>query len=104
MNARFTPAISVLLACVLTSAGAQSPTRQPHQEPRLPAPTPGVTLPSIAVDGQPLAANVARVVEALDYLGVPLAAQTRVAIAAAGQARDARLLQELLDPLVLFSV
>src|SRR5688500_9942735 len=104
MNARFTPAISVLIACVLTNVGAQSPTHQPHHEPRLPAPTPGITLPFIAVDGQPLAANVARIVETLDYLGVPLAAQTRAAIAAAGQARDARVVQELVDSLVLFLV
>ena len=61
-------------------------------------------LPVVSVEGQPLAAVVQRVVEALDHLGAPLSAQTRRELAAAGQARDARKLQELLDPHVLLVV
>src|SRR5947207_3165364 len=61
-------------------------------------------LPVVSVEGQPLAAVVQRVVEALDHLGAPLSAQTRRELAAAGQARDMRKLQELLDPHVLLVV
>lgn len=56
------------------------------------------------VDGQPLAANVQRVIEALDYLGAPLPPKLRGELTAAGRARDARRLQELLDARVLLAV
>lgn len=59
--------------------------------------TAAVSPPLIEVEGQPLAANVQRVVHALNFLGAPLA----VDVSAAVVARDARKLQELLDPLVL---
>jgi len=62
------------------------------------------SLPIVEVEGQPLAANVNRVVEALDYLGTPLSADARRALAEAGQRRDARRIQELLDAQVLLSV
>ncbi len=62
------------------------------------------TLPSVAVEAQPLAANVQRLDQALDSLGAPLPAELRAAIKRAGQARDARVLQELLDPRVLLVV
>ncbi|KAF0172146.1 MAG: Uncharacterized protein FD161_4128 [Limisphaerales bacterium] len=58
----------------------------------------------VAVEGQPLAANVQRVVEALEFLGAPLAAGNQAALAAAGKARDAAKLQQLLDAEVLFLV
>jgi hypothetical protein len=61
-------------------------------------------LPVVSVEGQPLAAIVQRVAEALDHLGAPLPAQTRRELTAAGQARDARKLQELLDSHVLLVV
>jgi hypothetical protein len=61
-------------------------------------------LPVVSVEGQPLAAVVQRVVEALDHLGAPLSAQTRGELAAAGEVRDARKLQELLDAHVLLVV
>lgn len=54
--------------------------------------------------GQPLAANVDRLVQALDTLGTPLAPQLRRALARAGQSRDAAALQQLLDPHVLLTV
>ena len=61
-------------------------------------------LPIIPVEGQPLAANVQRVVEALEFLGAPLPADARKALAQAGQARDGARLQQLLDPRVLVAV
>ena len=60
--------------------------------------------PVVEVEGQPLAANIERLMQALDYLGAPLPAETRAGLAAAGSARDAARLQELLDPHVLFVV
>jgi hypothetical protein len=63
------------------------------------------TLPMVvAVEGQPLAANVIRVTEALQTLGAPLPANLIDSLKAAVQARDAQQLQKLLDPLVLFVV
>jgi hypothetical protein len=56
----------------------------------------------VDVEGQPLAANVQRLAQALDFLGTPLPAETVKAIADAGQ--DAARLQRLLDPQVLFVV
>jgi hypothetical protein len=61
-------------------------------------------LAPLAVESQPLAANVLRVLEAFDYLGAPLGADTRRALEEAAQRRDARRLQELLDPHVLLVV
>src|SRR5687767_11355470 len=61
-------------------------------------------LAPVPVEAQPLAANVQRVVEALDYLGAPWPADRRADLARAGQARDAKRLQELLDPHVLLTV
>ena len=53
---------------------------------------------------QPLAANLARVVQALDYLGAPVSAELRASLARAGRARDAAALQRLIDPHVLVDV
>lgn len=61
-------------------------------------------LPPVAVDGQPLAANVLRLLQALDYLGTPLPRQTIDELTAAAKARDAAALQKLLDPQVLLAV
>jgi hypothetical protein len=61
-------------------------------------------LAPVAVEGQPLAANVVRVLEAIDYLGAPLDADTRAALMKAAAQRDARRLQEVLDPQVLLVV
>lgn len=60
--------------------------------------------PPPAVDGQPLGANVQRVVEALDLLGAPLASALRDDLGVAAQARDAAKLQRLLDPHALLIV
>jgi hypothetical protein len=58
-------------------------------------------IPVTQVEGQPLAANVLRVQQAFDYLGVPLAKELSTSLSAAARAHDAAKLQQLLDPLVL---
>ncbi len=54
------------------------------------------------VDGQPLGANVTRVLEALTFLGAPLPEDLVVELQAAARKRDAVTLQKLLDPQALF--
>lgn len=61
-------------------------------------------LEPIEVEGQPLSANVQRLVQALEFLGAPLPADTMTALEAAGRARDSRKIQQLLDPHILFAV
>src|SRR5262249_29636667 len=61
-------------------------------------------LPPAEVEGQPLAANVGRLLQALDSLGAPLPEATRKALQPALAERDARKVQQLLDPHVLFAV
>ena len=61
-------------------------------------------LEPIDVEGQPLASNVARVIQALEVLGTPLSNETRSALEAAGRVRDARKIQQVLDRQVLFAV
>ena len=68
------------------------------------ADAPAPPLPHVAVEGQPLASNVERLVDALEYLGAPLPAATRTELIAAGRARDAAKLQHLLDSRVLLLV
>jgi hypothetical protein len=58
----------------------------------------------VAVEGQPLAANVNRVLQALDSLGSPLPKETLESLTRAAKARDGAQLQKLLDPHVLFIV
>jgi hypothetical protein len=57
--------------------------------------------PPIDVAGQPLAANVGRVLEAMELLGRPLGANPTKQLRAAIAAEDSDQLQKLLDPLVL---
>jgi len=61
-------------------------------------------LEPIDVEGQPLASNVARVIQALEVLGTPLSDETRSALEAADRVRDARKIQQVLDRHVLFAV
>src|SRR5262245_24253021 len=61
-------------------------------------------LAPVAVEGQPLAANVRRLEQALDYLGAPLPPETRKALQVACANRDAAGIQRLLDPHVLLAV
>jgi len=61
-------------------------------------------LQPVDVEGQPLAANATRLLQALEFLGAPLPANTTTALEAAAKARDAKKIQELLDPQVLLVV
>ncbi len=54
------------------------------------------------VDGQPLGANVTRVIEALAFLGAPLPEQLAAELKQAARDRDAVRLQKLLDPQAVF--
>src|SRR5438552_159020 len=58
----------------------------------------------VPVEGQPLSANVTRVLQALQFLGAPLPSETIKGLEAAAQAQDADRLQELIDPHVLLLV
>jgi hypothetical protein len=57
-----------------------------------------------AVEGQPLAANVERLLQAFDFLGAKLPERTTTDLLAAVKERDPKKLQELLDPHVLVLV
>lgn len=69
-----------------------------------------ISVPACAVDvpcdstveGQPLAANIQRITESFELLGTALPRELVDELNLAGQARDARQLQELLDPRVAF--
>ena len=56
------------------------------------------------VEGQPLAANAERLVKALEFLGAPLPGRRREGPQAAVEAKDAKKIQKVLDPRVLFVV
>ncbi len=58
-------------------------------------------LPVIEVEGQPLAANAQRVVQALDFLGAPLTEDVRAKLQTAVTGRDATGVQMALDAQVL---
>ncbi len=57
-----------------------------------------------SIEGQPLAANAARVVKALEFLGAPLPAETTKELATTLDAKDAKKIQQVLDKHVLFVV
>lgn len=103
------PVFPLVLALWLAASGRAADAGAHHQHP-MPSSTAlgvaatGSALGVIAVDGQPLAANVRRVIEALDYRGAPVALNVRAGLARAIDARDARRLQELLEPHVLLAV
>ena len=58
----------------------------------------------IPVEGQPLAGNVVRLLQALETLGAPLGDRVTAALGKAIKAQDAVKMQELLDPQVLIVV
>jgi hypothetical protein len=68
------------------------------------APAENQKLEPVDVEGQPLAANVTRLLQALDFLGAPLSKEQTSAIQEAAKERNAKKLQELLDPHVLVVV
>ncbi len=61
-------------------------------------------IPPVAVEGQPLAANVKRLLQALDFLGAPLPAEVTKQLQAAVKDQDAKKLQQILDKHVLVVV
>jgi hypothetical protein len=61
-------------------------------------------LPIVETEGQPLAANAQRVLETLQFLGTPLPSEATTALQTAIKARDAKKIQELLDPQVWVAV
>ena len=58
----------------------------------------------VPVEGQPLASNVSRLLDALTFLGTPMPADRADALRKAIKEQDAKKLQKLLDPHVLFQV
>ena len=93
-------AVLILSGAIGALAFAAHPSRR--QEPRAaPAADP---LPTVAVEAQPLAANVERLVRALEVLGAPLPANVRADVAAASRGRDAARLQAVMDSRVLAAV
>jgi len=69
------------------------------------APIRADSLPLVSdVEGQPLAANVQRLIQAMELVGAPIAKDTVTALDLAIKAKDVRKLQELLDPLALVQV
>lgn len=85
---RLLRAVPLLVVLLLAApAGAQAP-----------------KLDVVDVEGQPLAANVTRLLQALDFLGTPLSKEQTAALTEAAKDRDAKKLQQLLDPHVLVQV
>ena len=58
----------------------------------------------VPVEGQPLSANITRVLQALRFLGTPLLSSRTEKLESAAAAQDADRLQELLDQEVLLVV
>jgi hypothetical protein len=85
----------ILLAVLLTTAIGVLPS------PRCRA---AATEPVVPVAAQPLAANVSRLVEALDFLGASLPPDVQKSLAEAAQMPDAARLQQVLDKHALFIV
>jgi hypothetical protein len=67
-------------------------------------PVRGEPLRPVEVEGQPLAANVERLVQALEFLGAPLSSETVSTLNEAIRSRNAARLQEILDARVLLVV
>ena len=65
---------------------------------------PHAALPIGKVEGQPLGANVGRLIQALDFLGAPLPEKGVKKLKAAIGARDAVAIQKIIDPHVLVAV
>jgi hypothetical protein len=61
-------------------------------------------LETIDVEGQPLAANIERLMQALEFLGAPMPADAVAELQAAANSRDAKKIQQTLDPHVLVVV
>src|SRR5262245_8276445 len=64
----------------------------------------GARAQAIDVEGQPLAANIGRLLKALDFIGQPLPVEASLPLERAVKMEDAKEMQNLLDPHVLFQV
>ena len=91
----------VLVAVTIGAVSCTSQAREPEPGAQTPSSQP---VARMAVEAQPLGANVERLFDALDHLGAPVAAQLRREATAAARARDADRLQRLLDDRVLLVV
>jgi hypothetical protein len=99
---RLTGQVLCLFACLAIHGCAK--TRESDKSPAsLPAPATKPLNVEI-VEGQPLAANVTRVVQALEILGTPLPFELKASLKNAVDSRDATAIQTQLDPHVLFLV
>ena len=86
------PTLILVLAAGALSCTAQSREQAPYTQGAAPRGEAGgapAALAPVTVEGQPLSANIQRVVEALDSLGAPLPADLRTDLTKAGRARDA---------------
>ena len=101
------PLVSAAMAAMATlgtvACAPQPPEAELHAEALNRRPGSGV-LARVVVEGQPLGANIERLLDALDSLGAPVAAALRRDLVAAAKARDADRLQQLLDDRVLVVV
>src|SRR5258706_10165526 len=104
MIARVTPIAALVFAGGAFCFAAQPPVAHGTAHGVVTTPASTDALAVVPVDGQPFAANVGRMVEALDFLGTPLPAELRAELTKASQARDAQKLQQLIDPRVLLAV
>src|ERR1043166_1194923 len=67
-------------------------------------PTPAQKVDPVDAEGQPLAQNADRLLQALEFLGASLAPDAEKALRPAIKAQDARKIQEILDPHAMFLV
>ena len=107
MRLRVPLARTWLVVAITAASGTAACTSQPH-EPALHAQALGgataVPVARSATDGQPLGANIVRLLDALDFLGAPAGNELRRDVTAAARARDADRLQQVLDDRVLLVV
>jgi hypothetical protein len=87
IHARHWLAVALILVATPVALGADPP-----------------KLEIVNVEGQPLGANVERLLQALDFLGANLPEETTKDLLAAAKERDAKKMQALLDPHVLVLV
>ena len=101
------PLVSAAMAAMATlgtvACAPQPPEAELHAEALNRGPGSGA-LARVVVEGQPLGANIERLLDALDSLGAPVTAALRRDLVAAAKARDADRLQQLLDDRVLVVV
>lgn len=107
-SVQFPPAVALagflLAGMVASRSDLPAAAAHAHGPAQPAAPAVGAANAAIAVEGQPLGANLQRVVAALEYLGAPLPAVLASDLERAASQRDAARLQALIDPRVLLVV